>query len=225
MFNQCLFVWTIEWSSIYNYKILFANISLKMKLFETLKNQLVRLGIDPNQNESNLFNRKITMAFILFGLNILSSVTSILSMEDINRGDFVEIAILFTAFIQMTICLLTIVLQQSKLFAIMGSIEELVNKRKPPLFTINLSIEILGEKKSLKWKTKLEILGLKCATSKKLPYEDTNQLVEKISGILDVVFVKVLPQCMIWPQFVFSFVEYFTADSNAYVFDVLFPWW
>lgn len=44
-------------------------------------------------------------------------------------------------------------------------------------------------------------------------YDDTNRQVEKISRVLYVVCVEVLPQCSVWPKFVASFVEYLTADS------------
>lgn len=44
-------------------------------------------------------------------------------------------------------------------------------------------------------------------------YGETNDQVEKISQALYAVFVKVLPQCSIWPKFIVSFAKYLTIDS------------
>lgn len=55
--------------------------------------------------------------------------------------------------------------------------------------------------------------GKKCTPSVQIIYDDTNRQVEKISRVLYVVCVEVLPQCSVWPKFVASFVEYLTADS------------
>lgn len=113
--------------------------SLKMKQFETLIKQLVLLGVNPN--ESSRFNWKITMVFFIFGMNILLSVISIFTMENIY---YVEIICVLTAFVEMSICLLAIVLQlqQTKLFTIIGSIEKLINKSKPSLFAYNVEFSI-----------------------------------------------------------------------------------
>lgn len=54
-------------------------------------------------------------------------------------------------------------------------------------------------------------IGIPSIKDKKL-YEDTNQLVEKISNIMYAVFVKAIPQCMVWSQFLISFVKYFVTD-------------
>lgn len=63
------------------------------------------------------------------------------------------------------------------------------------------------------------LLGFKNASSKVI-YEDTNRLLEKISGFLRVFFLKVLPQFMIWPTFVMSFAKYFVTDLGADAFEM-----
>lgn len=81
------------------------------------------------------------------------------------------------------------------------------------------------EGKSLNYgKTVLKILGMECPTSK-AEYEKTNQLVEKISDISSVILVKVMPQCVIWPQFVISFAKYFATDLNDGAFELPLTWW
>lgn len=70
-----------------------------------------------------------------------------------------------------------------------------------------------------------ENLGSKCAT--KAMYEDTNRQVEKISGTLYTVLVKVLPQCMIWPTFVVGVVKYHAmdADEDGEALELPIPLW
>lgn len=70
-------------------------------------------------------------------------------MENVIGIDLIEIVFLFTAFIQMSICLLATVLQQMKFFALIGSIEPLIDKSE--LFVIFLSSQFCT-KESLKWK-------------------------------------------------------------------------
>lgn len=73
-------------------------------------------------------------------------------------------------------------------------------------------------------KKKIKISGLKYARSRAI-YEDTNRQLEKLSGILYVAFVKVLPQLMIWPTFALSYVKYFATDLGADAFELpLFLW-
>lgn len=65
---------------------------------------------------------------------------------------------------------------------------------------------------------------MKYAQSKAI-YEDTHRFLEKVSGILYVAFVKVLPQLIIWPTFAMSYVKYFTTDLKADAFELpLFLW-
>lgn len=56
-----------------------------------------------------------------------------------------------------------------------------------------------------------------CTPSTAAIYGDTNGQVEKISQVLDAVFVKVLPQCSIWPKFFVSFVTYLTTLEHSAV--------
>lgn len=68
------------------------------------------------------------------------------------------------------------------------------------------------------------VLGLENPTSKVI-YVETDQRVEKICQILDVVMVHVLPQCLIWPTFVMSFVIYFTTNFGSDAFQLPIPLW
>lgn len=56
-------------------------------------------------------------------------------------------------------------------------------------------------------------------------YENTNRLVEKISVILYVGLVKVLPTCVIWSQFMICLVKYFATDLNGAAFELVVPLW
>lgn len=81
------------------------------------------------------------------------------------------------------------------------------------------------EGRTLIWLEKFEILGLIYAPSTKALYEDMNQLVEKISSILYLAFVIVMPQCTIWPKFLLSFAKYFTTNLNGDAFELPIPVW
>lgn len=70
-----------------------------------------------------------------------------------------------------------------------------------------------------------KMLGLKNAPSSKAMYDSTNQHVEKICHILYVGCVKVIPQCIIWPSFVISFVKFFATDLDADAFELPVPLW
>lgn len=84
-----------------------------------------------NPNESNLFDWKIAMGFLIFGLTILSKVTLIFTMESVRVMDFVEFFSTSTALVLMTIFLVAIDLQQLKLFSLIASMEELIDKSYP----------------------------------------------------------------------------------------------
>lgn len=99
-----------------------------MKIFQAAKEQLVLLGITPNA--SFRFGWKISMCFLVFGLSILSNVMAIFSKDNIILIDDVENICAITAFIEVGICLLTIVLQQRKLFVAVESFQKLINESK-----------------------------------------------------------------------------------------------
>lgn len=98
----------------------------KMKILETIQKYLVLLGINPN--ETNPFNWKITMGFLLIGLAILSNFILIFSIDNITSMDFVNFFNLISSLMLMCISLATIVSQQTKLFEFIGSLEKLTNE-------------------------------------------------------------------------------------------------
>lgn len=102
-----------------------------MKIFEKVRNDFVILGVNPT--ESYAFNWKIAIGFLVFGLGIFLNAASIFSIENNNLITFVKNFCEITGLVQMSICLLAIVLQKPKLFGLIESIEKLINKRNRPI--------------------------------------------------------------------------------------------
>lgn len=98
----------------------------KMKIFKAIKEYLVLLGIKPN--ELPLFNWKITMGFLMFGLGILLNVILIFSLENLTLMDYMNVFNIISSLVLVTICLVAFVLQQTKLFEFIGNIENLINE-------------------------------------------------------------------------------------------------
>lgn len=181
-----------------------------MKIFETIRNNLVTFGF--NSHESHLFNGKIAIGILLFGLTLLSNVVFISSIDDVILMDYVNSFSLISTLAELGICSATIGLQQTELF-------ELIERLEVPINRSNSNIHFL---ETFDWFIKN--LGLKYETSNAI-HEGTNRQIEKISGILYIGLVKVLPQCIIWPVFLISFVKYFATDLNADAFELPLAWW
>lgn len=98
----------------------------KMKIFKRIQKNLVTLGINPN--ESSPFNWKIMIVFLLLGLGIILNVMFIFPIKDKDLMDYVKVFTIITVLIQLCICMAGIVLQQTKLFVIIGRFEKIINK-------------------------------------------------------------------------------------------------
>lgn len=143
-----------------------------MKIFVQIQKDLVFLGINPS--ESNRINWKIAMGLLLFGLNILSVVTFIFSIEnDNNLMDYVNGFCIFCAMCELCVCLLAIVWQKTKVFQVIGSFEKLINKSIPSPLDSNEILKklVVGLDKNLKcytfravfWNFKSNLCGRKSA--------------------------------------------------------------
>lgn len=173
------------------------------------------MGIHPNH--SGGFNLKTAMGLLLLDLNVASSVILIFTLENDDLMGYVNGFVSASTLIEMVCSFVAIVLQQMKLFKIIRFIEKLINRSE--------CASITSMTRNNRFETlKFEFVGLKNARSKEI-YEDTNRLLEKISGILFIAFVKVVPQLMIWPTFALSFAKYFATDLGADAFQLpLFLW-
>lgn len=105
-----------------------------MRTFKIIKKELLMLGINPI--ELHPFNWKATMGFLLFGLSILTNVIFILTIENITLMDFAAFFCMITALAVVGISFAAIVLQQVKLFQVVGSTEKLINKRNSFIWLI-----------------------------------------------------------------------------------------
>lgn len=100
-----------------------------MKIFETIKKQLLFLGMDSSESQ-NPFNWKITMGFLMIGLGILLNGMLIFTLENITLMDSMNFLNIISSLMLATISLATIVLQQTKLFKSIATIEMLINESK-----------------------------------------------------------------------------------------------
>lgn len=101
----------------------------KMKIFETIKKQLLFLDLDSSELQ-NPFNWKITMGFLMIGLGILLNGMLIFTLENITLMDSMNFLNIITSLMLATVSLATIVLQQTKLFKSIETIEMLINESK-----------------------------------------------------------------------------------------------
>lgn len=182
-----------------------------MEIFQVLRRKLMLLSINPN--ELHRFNWKIQMSFLMLGYSILSNIVFIFFTANVTLMDRVKVFCIISELTKLGICLAAVVQRQKKLFGIIENVEKLANESK---LYINLCFWNKFEKKISS--------GLKYETSKAI-YEDTHRQAEKMCSILYFGFVRVLPQCVIWPKFVLSFVKYFATDLNGDAFELPIPVW
>lgn len=103
-----------------------------MKIFVKIQGILAMAGIVPNQ--SNRFNWKIALEFLLFAFILLSSVVVIFTIENNNLTGYVIGLCTTSALIEMGVSFAAIVLQQTKLFEFIEITEELIHQSNPPQF-------------------------------------------------------------------------------------------
>lgn len=186
----------------------------KLKILGTIQKHLAILGINPNESHLQ-HNWKILLGFFVFGSCIILNVVLIFSLENVTLMNYMEFFNVSTSLILVCHSLATIALQRDNLFGFMDGIERLVNESKT-MFVWSVKQYLIEEN---------TFLGLKFAPSSKAMYEDTNRLVEKICGILYVGCVKILPNCLIWPQILISFGKYFATDLKGDAFELPVPLW
>lgn len=102
-----------------------------MKVFEAIQKPLVMLGIDPN--ESSRSNWKIAICFLLFILNILSSIIIIFSIEDDNLMAYMIGFCTTSASIEIGVAMAAMVVQQMKLIEFIEITEKLINQSNSSL--------------------------------------------------------------------------------------------
>lgn len=189
-----------------------------MKIFAKIQKYLLMLGIKPNESYS--FNWKVLMVFLAFGFYILSNVMLSISMENPTLMDHLKNFTRISSIASLGISLAAIISQQVKIFEAIGSIERLINESMNRyLFLLSLCWR---GKQSLN-KKKKKISGLEHTTSKAF-YEKTNRRVERISGNVYFVLVKVLPQYA-WLICVISFVKYYSTGFDGVAFELPGPMW
>lgn len=66
--------------------------------------------------------------------------------------------------------------------------------------------------------------GLSNPTSKAI-YKKTNRKVQIGIEILDLLMMKLSPNCLLFPHFIVSFYVYFTTDAGRDAFEMQFPVW
>lgn len=103
-----------------------------MKISVKIQEILAVAGIDPNK--SNRFNWKIALWFLLFILNILSSIIAISIIEENNLTAYVDGFYTISGLIEMGFSLAATVLQQVKLFEIFKTIEQIINQSNTSRF-------------------------------------------------------------------------------------------
>lgn len=140
-------------------------------------------------------------------------------MENVILMDYMESINILSSLALVGLSFIVIVRQQTELLAFIESLEKLINKSNP---FYRFDFQIFKEKQ-IQWDDS-KIVGLVHETSKAL-YEDTNQLVERISGIFYAVFVNVLPSCIVCSQFVTSFAKYFSTDLAGDAFELPIGAW
>lgn len=97
-----------------------------MKIFVTIQKNLVFLGI--NASESNRFNWKNTMGFLLLSLNLLSSIILIYTLENDDLMGYINGFVSASTMFEMFISFATIVSQQVKLFRTIKITEKIINR-------------------------------------------------------------------------------------------------
>lgn len=59
----------------------------------------------------------------------------------------------------------------------------------------------------------------------RVKYLETNELVEKLSKLLYIAFVKVMVPFFLWPVALFCFFKYFTSDLGSEALLISLPLW
>lgn len=99
-----------------------------MKIFQTIRGQLIILGIEPVQSTSMyLFNRKLLTSFLIFVLSIVSTVMYLV-FSVTSMLDYILCFSTISSFIGIGLCFAIIVLQKTQLLNYMERMEELINQ-------------------------------------------------------------------------------------------------
>lgn len=111
----------------------------KMKIFVQIQKNLLMLDISPS--ETNRFNWKIAIGFLLFNFNILSIIIVMFTLESDNLMGFVNGFCIASTLIEMDISFAALVLQQRKLFKFIEITENIIARS--------------NENSSIFWETKI----------------------------------------------------------------------
>lgn len=68
------------------------------------------------------------------------------------------------------------------------------------------------------------MLGLEYPESKAI-YDETNQQIEKFSGIIYLVTVRGTPICLVFPKFIACLFVYFTTNLGKGALELPLPMW
>lgn len=192
----------------------------KIKIFQKIQKNLYKIGIDSNSaTQLNPFNAKNLMGLLSLGLGIIGSIMYII-IEAKTFIEFTESIFECTAFIQIILNLMIMIFYLSELFKAINNCECLANTSKsekgqmlhynpnPKKFNVFL----------------FKIQALKY-TASQLIFKETHQQVERLSGILFFVLVKMTIANLVLPPIMYSLFKYFTTDAGHDAFTLSFPMW
>lgn len=196
-----------------------------MKLFQLVQQNFITLGINPNQSipqNTHPFSHRALFGLFLFGATIISPFLYAL-WEAKDLFEFTQSICTVLVTITSIISFLTFVFEMSKLVGFYDFAEKNIDGKK-----IHWNLDSFDRRHSAWHWVKLRnwILFLDFQDPAMMTmYVNINQQIEKFSEIICLVMGKAAPIFFVVPQFVVSFVKYFTTDLGPDAFELSMLMW
>lgn len=211
-----------------------------MKIFRDIQKQYAMVGISSTRKHS--FNTRVIIGLLLFACIMTSHFLYIVRVAN----GFLEYMVCIGSLCGNLITFISfaaIVFKQSLLFESIDDIEKLIGTSKTisnysglwkletkksnssRIHRLTYDLLSLCELDDISiWNQNIYISGLKYPKSEAFFFK-TSQQVERLSGLVSTMVVKITLQLLILPKFVGSFVIYFITSSGNDSFDLPIPLW
>lgn len=184
-----------------------------METFASIRHYFAIVGITASKHYE--FYMKTTMVFVMYSMNL--TINCVYLFRDAN--DFEEIVNLIYVISTHLVGIMTfttIIWTMENMFTFLDKLEKLISNSKlnnsnSTLFFSYFSFIFC-------------IIGFKNSISKTI-YMDTDRKMQKKIEILSLIFMKVSPACLMLPQFLISFFNYFFTSLGNDAFEMPYPVW
>lgn len=186
-----------------------------MKIFLKTQKNLEFGGYRRNENA---FNRRRLVLLVLSILSLIPLIVYPFHVANTPK-EYMDSIFMTATGILVFISSMSIAFKTQKIFDVIDDIEQVVGESECRIW---IRYPIFFQPKLTYFANIFQ--GLKYAKSRAM-YEKTDRLVEKISKIIEFVFVYVSVPGYVLPKAIFSLFMYFTTDSGRNAFELPLPTW